>query len=79
MTTETNKWHISNQRVFEYEIVSCSNLFDLQNETLLSLGKRENTRRFIIVDANVEKYYSTIIRDYFIIHNVDTKIVTCSG
>ena len=79
MTTETNKWHISNQRVFEYEIVSCSNLFDPQNETLLSLGKRENTRRFIIVDANVEKYYSTIIRDYFIIHNVDTKIVTFPG
>ena len=79
MTNGMNKWHVSYQRTIEYEVVNCPNLFHPQNDALLSVGKRENTRRFVVVDSNIEKYYSTQIRDYFKYHNVDAKILTFPG
>lgn len=79
MTHEMHKWHISYQRTIEYEVVSCPNLFHPQNGALLSVGKKENTRRFVVVDSNIEKYYSTEISDYFKYHKVDAKILTFPG
>ena len=75
MTNGTNGWHVSFQRTIEYEVVNCHNIFDPQNDALLSSGKRENTRRFVIVDANVDKHFSEAIRDYFDFHKIDTKIL----
>jgi len=75
MTNGTNSWHVSHQRTIEYEVVNCQNIFHPQNEALLSAGKGENTRRFVIVDANVEKYFSNEIREYFDFHKVDAKIL----
>ena len=63
------------QHTIEYEVINTSNLFHLQNWALLSVGKNEDTRRFIVVDANVEKNYSAAIRDYFAHHHVEAKIV----
>lgn len=76
MTNGMQKWHVSYQRSIEYEVVNCPNLFDPQNEALLSVGKRENTRRFVVVDSNIEKHYSTEIKDYFQCHKIDAKILT---
>ncbi|MBM3180565.1 MAG: sedoheptulose 7-phosphate cyclase [Chloroflexi bacterium] len=76
MTHEMRKWHISYQRTIEYEVVSCPNLFHPQNGALLSIGKKENTRRFVVVDSNIEKYYSTEIKDFFKYHKIDAKILT---
>ncbi len=75
MTNGTRIWHVAYQRAIEYEVVTSPNIFQPQNEALLSVGKRENTRRFVVVDGNVEKYYSTEIRDYFKQHKIETKIV----
>jgi len=72
-------WRVSYQQTIEYEVVNCPNLFHPQNEALLSVGKRENTRRFVVVDSNIEKYYSTEISDYFKYHKVDAKILTFPG
>ena len=63
------------QHTIEYEVINTSNLFHPQNWALLSVGKSEDTRRFIVVDANVEKNYSAAIRDYFAHHHVEAKIV----
>ncbi|MDP1714214.1 MAG: sedoheptulose 7-phosphate cyclase [Anaerolineales bacterium] len=76
MTNGMHKWHISYQRTIEYEVVNSHDLFNPQNDALLSVGKRGNTRRFVVVDSNIEKYYSTGIRDYFKYHNIDAKILT---
>ena len=70
-----NKWRISHQQTIEYEIVNCPNLFHPQNDALISVGKRENARRFVVVDNNIEKYHSTEIRDYFRYHKIDAKIL----
>src|SRR5689334_10248621 len=75
MTNRTNSWRVSHQRIIEYEVVNCRNIFHPQNESLLSNGKQANTRRFVIVDANVEKYFSKAIREYFYHHKIDAKIL----
>ena len=75
MTNRKKNWQVSHQRTINYEVSNCENIFDLQNEALLSAGKGENTRRFVIVDVNVEKYFSNEIREYFNFHKVDAKIL----
>ena len=75
MRSGVKSWQVSHRRTIEYEIVNCENIFDVQNEALLSVGKKANTRRFIIVDENVDKYFSKEIREYFDVHNIITKIV----
>lgn len=69
------RWKISHQRTIEYEVVNCENVFDVRNEALLSAGKKENTRRFILVDENVDKYFSKEIREYFNVHAIETRIM----
>ncbi|MEP6895096.1 MAG: sedoheptulose 7-phosphate cyclase [Chloroflexota bacterium] len=75
MTNEKNVWRIQHQRPIEYEVANCPNIFDPENKALISVGKREHSRRFIIVDANVEQYFSTQIKAYFDFHKIDTRIL----
>ncbi len=74
MTNGTKSWHVSHRRTIEYEVVNCENIFALQNDALLSAGKRKHTRRFVIVDANVNQHFSDAIRDYFSFHKIEAKI-----
>jgi 3-dehydroquinate synthase len=75
MKTTPGTWHVTHQRPIEYDIVNAPNLFHPQNDALLSVGKTENARRFVVVDGNVARYYSAEIRSYFAHHRVDAKIV----
>ena len=79
MKSEVSKWHVTYQRPIEYDIVSAPNLFHPQNDALLSVGKTKNARRFVVVDSNVERYYSAQIRNYFAHHRIDAKIITLPG
>lgn len=79
MTAELPSWRVTYQRAIEYEIVHSPNLFDLQNTDLLFPGLGENTRRFIVIDSNVEKHHSAEIQRYFLHHGVDAKIVAFPG
>jgi 2-epi-5-epi-valiolone synthase len=76
MTNGMKNWHVAHQRTIEYEVTNCPDIFNVQNEALLSVGKRGNTRRFIVVDANVDRYFSKAIREYFYHHGVETRILT---
>jgi len=76
MTVKTQTWRVSYQRTIEYEVINSPNLFDPQNLDLLYPGVVDNIRRFIVIDSNVEKHFSTEIRNYFSHHGVDAKIVT---
>ena len=62
------------QHTIEYEVVNTSNLFHPQNWALLSVGKIEDARRFVVVDANVEKHHGAAIRAYFEYHHVDAPL-----
>jgi 3-dehydroquinate synthase len=76
MKNEVSKWRVTFQRLIEYEILNTPNLFHPENDALLSVGKIENARRFVVVDGNVERFYSAEIRNYFEYHGIDTKIIT---
>src|SRR4051812_40417288 len=79
MKTERQAWRVSYQRTIEYEILNSPNLFDPNNTDLLFPGVTKNSRRFVVVDGNVEKHYAAEIRNYFSHHGVDAKIVTFPG
>ncbi len=70
---------VTYQHTIEYEVVNAPDLFNPQNEALLSLGRIENGRRFVVVDSNVDRHYSAQIRNYFSYHGVEAKIITFPG
>ena len=70
---------VTYQHTIEYEVINTSGLFHPQNWALLSVGKIEDARRFVVVDANVEKYHGAAIRAYFDFHHVDARIVIFPG
>ena len=72
-------WHVACQRPIEYDLINTQNLFHPQNDALLSGGKAEHNRRFVVVDANVERYRSAEIRNYFAQHGIEAKIITFPG
>ena len=49
MSDGITRWRVSYQRPIEYDLVSVPNLFHPQNEALLSVGKVENGRWFVVV------------------------------
>ena len=67
------------QHTIEYKVVTTSNLFQPQNWALLSIGRIEDSRRFVVVDANVAKHSLDEIQKYFDYHHVEAKIVTFPG
>jgi len=71
--------HVTYQHTIEYEVINTSQLFHPQNWALLSVGRIEDARRFVVVDSNVEKYYSAEIRNYFSHHHIEAKIITFPG
>ncbi len=79
MTDKAYRRCVTHQHTIEYEVVNVTNLFHPQNLALLSGGKVENARRFVVVDSNVEMHYSTEIRNYFSQHQVEAKIITFPG
>ena len=79
MNNAPRVWHVSCQRPIEYDIVNAPDLFQPENDALLSLGNIENARRFVVVDRNVERYYSAQICAYFAEHAIDAKIITFPG
>ena len=79
MTDRTYLRRVTYHHTIEYEVASSSNLFHPQNPDLLSIGKIENARRFVVVDSNVERYFSAEIRNYFSQNQIDARIVTFPG
>ncbi len=79
MTRGKTGWRVSYQRCVEYEILNCPNLLDPANEALLSVGKREHARRFVVVDENVHKLHQGEIEAYFDCHHVEARVVTFPG
>lgn len=79
MTDQTYLRRVTYQHTIEYEVVNSPNLFHPQNRALLSVGKIENARRFVVVDSSVERYFSAEIRNYFSQNRIEAKIITFPG
>jgi 3-dehydroquinate synthetase len=70
-----NVRRVKYQYTVEYEIECSPNIFEPSNPSLLSVGKIDRSRRFVVVDNNVEKYYAEAIRNYFRQNHVKTRII----
>ncbi len=58
----------------DYEIVCAPNLLEPGNPALLSVGKVDHARRFVVVDNNVARHYGSAIRTYFLSNDIDARI-----
>lgn len=79
MMDPSNLRRVTYRNTIEYEVVNSPNLFDPHNQALLSAGRIENACRFVVVDSNVERYFSAEIRNYFSQNRIGAKIVTFPG
>lgn len=79
MTDGTYLRRVTYQNTIEYEVINSPNIFHPQNPALLSGGKIENARRFVVVDDNVERHLSAEIRNYFSQNRIEAKIMTFPG
>lgn len=76
MKESASRWRVNYQQAIEYEIINSPHLFQLQNDSILSVGKTEQARRFVVMDRNVEKYYAEEIHNYFSHHQIEAKIIS---
>lgn len=76
MTSLQPRWRVSYQRPIEYEIVNAPGLFLPENPALLSCGRVENGRRFVVVDSIVFRHFGEALQSYFDYHRIRTRIVT---
>ncbi|MEJ5223794.1 MAG: sedoheptulose 7-phosphate cyclase [Anaerolineales bacterium] len=60
----------------QYQVITTTNIFNPQNWALLSAGRIEDARRFVVLDAAVERHYGDAVRSYFEHHHIEAKIVT---
>ncbi len=79
MTAGTQMRRVIYQHTIEYEIINSPDLFHPKNAALLSVGKRENARRFVVVDINVERNFAAEIENYFSQNRIEAKILTFPG
>jgi 3-dehydroquinate synthase len=79
MMRNTQVWRVNYQRPIRYEVINSPNVFDPHNTDLLYPEVSGSSRRFVVVDANVERFFGEDIRRYFLYHGVTAKIVTFPG
>lgn len=79
MTHATARWHVSHQRPIAYDIIGAPRLLDLDNTTLLSAGKINGGRRFVVVDEQVFQHCAAELDGYFAHHGIEARIVRFPG
>ncbi len=79
MSEGFTRWRIRHQRPIAYDIVEAPRLFDPQNRALLSLGRLEGGRRFVVIDRNVARHCADDPQTYFAHHGIEARIVHFAG
>ncbi len=79
MSTDRTRWQIRAERSIEYDVLKTRDLFSPENEVMLSGGKRNGGRRFVVVDGAVWHYHGEMLRSYFVARGVDARIVVFPG
>ena len=79
MTDGITRWRVSCRRSIAYDIIAAPQLLHPQNRALLSAGRVEGARRFVVVDRNFARYHSEEIHAYFAHHGIDAKIICFPG
>lgn len=72
-------WRVRATRPIEYELHNVADLFDPESNALLSVGRVDDARRFVVVDECVHRHHGNRIRDYFRHHGITAKIEIFPG
>lgn len=71
MTRIQQSWQVRTARPVGYDIVCCHDLFQPDNDALLSTGDEAGgQRRFVVVDQNVLTHHGDAIAGYFRVNNI---------
>ncbi len=79
MTGETHLRRLSYRHTIEYEVLNAPDLLCPENPALLSVGRTEKARRFVVIDDNVNRHFSSQVRTYFAANGIEARIVTFPG
>ncbi|MGB3740535.1 MAG: sedoheptulose 7-phosphate cyclase [Castellaniella sp.] len=79
MSPATKRWQVRTQRPVSYDVIKAPGLFQPDNRGLLTLGRHEGGRRFVVVDANVARLHGDTIRAWFTRHEIDAHIEVIHG
>lgn len=78
-TSSPGEWRVRAMRPIAYELRNVDDIFDPQSHALLSVGRRNDGRRFVVVDACVYQYHGRRIAEYFRHHGINAGIKVFPG
>lgn len=73
------RWRVCYQRPIDYDLVEAPDLFDPGNGALLSVGRIQGSRRFVVIDESVDHLHGEAIRAYFSHHRIATRFAVVAG
>jgi len=79
VTSAPGEWQVHAVRQIEYELRNVDDIFDPQTDALLSIGRRMDGRRFVVVDQCVHRHHGKRIADYFRHHSINADIRVFPG
>lgn len=79
MTPAVARWHVSHQRQITYDIINAPDLLAPANPALLSCGRRDPGRRFVVVDEHVARHCAAALDAYFASHDIEARIIRVGG
>lgn len=79
MTPVNGRWEVRASRPVRYDVVKAPGLFAPESTQLLGHGQRPGGRRFVVVDANVAKHHGPRIRNWFVAHGIEARLVVFPG
>ncbi|WP_447002174.1 sedoheptulose 7-phosphate cyclase [Saccharothrix isguenensis] len=75
---QVDSWVVTAQKPVQYEVRFCDDLFNPGKRDLIDAGGTSapgtRTRRFVVLDANVDLLHGDRIREYFEYHGVETRL-----
>ncbi len=77
--TSGTRWQVRETRQIEYELINVDDIFDPHNDALLSMGRVQGGRRFVVVDEIVFRHHGMRLHTYLAQHQIDAHIVPFPG
>lgn len=76
LNVNKNSWNVIYQKEINYDIITSENIFDTNNQVVLTGGRKKDSRRFVVIDDFIYKLYCEDIEKYFDQNQILSKIVT---
>ncbi|MEI7494181.1 MAG: sedoheptulose 7-phosphate cyclase [Alphaproteobacteria bacterium] len=78
MKVALKHWRVSQKQLIQYDVIRSSDVFDENNDLLISSEKNGGNRRFVVVDQRVYDIFSDKIHKYFRQKGIIARIVPIS-